>query len=434
MKGTRWIVLGILILASFVAYVLRTNLSIVSDTMMHDLGMNEYQLGMVFSAFAAGYALFQFPGGILGDRFGPRRTITAIAIAWAALTVATAVIPGTDVMPVGAIVVSLIVIRFLVGAAHAPFFPVTIGGTIASWFPVRQWGLPNGLSSTGLTLGAAATAPIVVWLTEAYGWRGALLLTAPSAVFVAAVWYWFVTDDPGQHPRITAAELSLIQSDRPAAEEKLERGAWKRALRNRNILLITISYFCMNYVFYLFFNWFFFYMVDVKGFSAADAGMLTAALWILGAVGATAGGFICDLLVRRLGLGRGPKYLTMAGLLLSAVFLCVGALSGDVSVAVAALCICFACNQLTEAPIWVATMAVSGRHAQVGTGVLNTGGNLTGIVGGMLVPVTANFLGWPAAIMSGALFAIVGALLWLFIRADEPMGENAHSASAEPLA
>jgi MFS family permease len=101
--------------------------------MMHDLGMNEYQLGMIFSAFAAGYAIFQFPGGIFGDRFGPRFTISAIAVAWGLLTIITAVIPGTDVLSVGAIVVALIVTRFLVGAVHAPFFPVTIGGTIAEW-------------------------------------------------------------------------------------------------------------------------------------------------------------------------------------------------------------------------------------------------------------------------------------------------------------
>jgi len=72
MRGNRWVVLAIITLASFIAYVLRTNLSIVSETMMHDLEMNEYQLGMVFSAFAAGYAIFQFPGGVFGDRFGPR--------------------------------------------------------------------------------------------------------------------------------------------------------------------------------------------------------------------------------------------------------------------------------------------------------------------------------------------------------------------------
>ena len=126
MRGIRWVVLAIIIFTSFIAYVLRTNFSIVSQTMMHDLGMNEYQLGMAFSAFAAGYAIFQFPGGIFGDKFGPRFAITAIAIAWAVLTVATALIPGTDVMSVGAIVAVLIVTRFLVGVAHAPVFPVTI--------------------------------------------------------------------------------------------------------------------------------------------------------------------------------------------------------------------------------------------------------------------------------------------------------------------
>jgi len=422
MKGNRWVVLAILTLASFIAYVLRTNLSIVSETMMHDLGMNEYQLGMVFSAFAAGYAIFQFPGGIFGDRFGPRFAITAIAIAWALLTIATAIVPGPDVLSVGAIVAALIIIRFLVGAVHAPFFPTTIGGTIASWFPVRQWGLANGLTSTGLTLGAAATAPIVVWLMEAYGWRGAMLITAPTAFVVAALYRWYVTDDPGDHPRTTAAELSLIKSDRLPAEDGPERGTWKLALKDKNVLLITLSYFCMNYVFYLFFSWFFFYLVDVKGFSAADAGMLTAALWILGAVGATAGGFICDLLVRRLGMRLGPRYLTMTALILSAVFLYVGAASDNVIITVVLLCTCFGCNQLTEAPFWVATMAVSGKHAPVATGVMNTGGNLPGIVGGMLVPMTANLLGWEAAIMTGSVFAIIGAVLWIFIRADEPMG------------
>jgi ACS family glucarate transporter-like MFS transporter len=175
-------------------------------------------------------------------------------------------------------------------------------------------------------------------------------------------------------------------------------------------------------VFYLFFNWFFFYLVDVKGFAAADAGILTAALWILGAVGATAGGFVCDFLVRRLGVRLGLRYLTMTGLILSAIFLYIGAMSDNVTITVVMLCICFACNQLTEAPYWVGAMNVAGRHAQSATGVMNTGGNLPGVVGGMMVPLTAELLGWPAAIVTGSVFAIIAAVLWMFIRADESMG------------
>ena len=83
----RWRIMAILILASFVSYVLRGNLSIAPQSMMLDLGLSEVQWGWVMAAFPAGYALFQFPGGVFADKFGPRRALMLIAIAWAVLTV-----------------------------------------------------------------------------------------------------------------------------------------------------------------------------------------------------------------------------------------------------------------------------------------------------------------------------------------------------------
>ena len=421
MKGIRWIVLSIIVLATFVAYVLRSNLSIVSESMMHDLGMNEYQLGMVFSAFAAGYTVFQFPGGILGDKFGARRVISVTAIAWGILTAITAVIPGTNVLSVSAIVAILILTRFLVGITQGPFFPVIIGGSISRWFPVWQWGLPNGLTSVGATLGGAATAPIVVWIMGAYGWRTAMLFLAPAGILVGILFRYYVTDDPKEHPKITEDELAVIASARPPESDVPEKGLWKHALKDRNIQLITASYFCSNYVFYLFFSWFFFYLVDVKGVPATEAGVLTALQWVLGAVGAMAGGVLCDLLVKRLGLRRGPRWLAMVALLLAAAFLYVGAMSDNPRIGIVLLCIAFACVQTSEAPFWVATMSVSGSHASVGTGILNTGANIPGIIGGLMVPVTAGLFGWAAAMALGSAFAVTAALLWLLIRADEPM-------------
>jgi ACS family glucarate transporter-like MFS transporter len=424
MKGYRWIVLAVIILASFVAYVLRSNVSIVGETMMQDLGMNEYQLGLVFSAFAAGYALFQFPGGMIGDKFGPRKTITAIAVIWTLLTVVTALVPGKEFWPVGYTVAALVLVRFLVGVSNGPFFPVTIGGTVERWFPASQWGLPNGLSSTGLTLGAAATAPLIVWLMEEFGWRNSLLFVAPAGLIAAFAYWHFVTDEPAEHPKVTAAELEFIQSERsPAEAAEIPKGAWKLALKDRNVLLIAFSYFCMNYVFYLFFSWFFFYLVNVREFTASDAGIFSAAQWVLGAVGATVGGFSCDVLVKKLGIRRGTRFQSMIALLLSALFLYIGATSDNVMLTVIMLCFSFGFTQLTEAPMWVATMAVAGKHAQVATGVLNTGGNIPGVIGGMMVPFIGGWLGWNAAIISGSVFALVGALLWLFIRADEPMSQ-----------
>ncbi len=427
----RWVVLGLIVIASGISYVLRTNISVLGESMIADLGLTELQLGMIFSAFAAGYAIFQFPGGIFGDRVGARLAMTVLAVAWGVLTILTALVPGSNVVSVTVVLAMLIVLRFLVGAVHAPIFPVTCGGVISRWFPVGSWGLPNGLSSTGLTLGAAATAPLIVWLMERYGWRGALLITAPIAFVLAIAWWLIVRNEPSEHPRVGARELELIDAGRSRADDGRDKGAWKLAIRNRDILLLTVSYFCMNYVFYLFFNWFFYYLVDVKQFAAQEAGMLMAALWILGAVGATLGGFLCDRLIRRFGFRWGPAGMVGTALALSGVFLVGGAIADDPYTAVVLLCACFACNQITEAGFWATAIAVSGNHCAAATGVMNTGGNIVGFVGGMLVPLTAAWLGWVAAMSTGAVFALVGAILWLVIRGDRAM-QDAGRQSAGP--
>ena len=420
----RWLILGLIVSASFVSYVLRTNMSIIGETMISDLGLTEVHLGMMFSAFAAGYAIFQFPAGVFGGRVGSRVAIATVAVVWGVLTIATGLIPSSNVTSIGLIVVSLIVVRFLIGVAQAPIFPVT-GGTIADWFPVGRWGLPNGLGSTGLTLGAAATAPLVVWLMDLYGWRGSLFLTAPVAFLLAGVWWWYVRDYPKDHPKVGPRELALIDANRPPPRPHSEsKGAWKDVLKNRDILLLTLSYFCMNYVFYLFFNWFFFYLVDVKGFSGQEAGWLTSALWVVGAIGATLGGFACDGMIARFGPSRGPRFLMIASLLLCAVFLVLGATATTATMTVSLFCICFGFTQLTEATYWSTTISIAGRHASTACGVLNTGGNAVGFLGGMLVPLTAKYFGWVTAISTGAVFALVAALLWLFIRGDRPMADD----------
>ena len=66
-------------------------------------------------------------------------------------------------------------------------------------------------------------------------------------------------------------------------------------------------------------------------------------------------------------------------------------------------------------------MSAGGRHAAAACGVMNTGGNTVGFVNALLVPVTAATLGWTAAMMTGTAFALVCAVLWLFIRADRPL-------------
>jgi ACS family glucarate transporter-like MFS transporter len=409
-------------MASFVAYVLRTNMSIAGENMMVDLGLSKIQLGMVLSAFAWGYAIFQFPGGIFGDKVGSRRALTIIAVLWGILTLATGLVPGTTLASTIFILATLIVLRFLMGVVQAPLFPVACGGTIGSWFPVSGWAFPNGLTSTGLTLGAAATAPLIAWLMESLGWRESFVLTAPLAFLIAGVWWWYARDKPTDHPRVSKKELALINANRISAKQPIsDKSAWKRVLKNRDILLLTASYFCMNYVFYIFFNWFFIYLVDVREFEILEGGYFAAAPWMVGAVAASVGGLWCDRLCKRIGPLWGCRIPGIVGLSLAAGLLLLGATAKNPYLAVVFLSLSFGCTQLTEGAYWTAAIFVSGKHASAATGVMNTGGNVVGGIGALLVPITAEAFGWVPALATGSVFAIIGVGLWFFVRADKPI-------------
>ncbi len=415
-------ILALVFVASFVAYVLRTNMSIAGENIMTDLGLSKIQFGMVLLAFAWGYAIFQFPGGIFGYMVGSRRALSIIAVLWGILTLATGLVPGTDLASTTTILAALIGLRFLIGVAQAPLFPVVGGGTIGTWFPVSGWGFPNGLTSTGLTLGAAASAPLVAWLMERLGWRESFLLTAPLAFLIAGAWWWYARDSPADHPRVSRQELDLINSGRPAPKRATEdRTAWKRVLMNRDIQLLTASYFCMNYVFYIFFNWFFIYLIDVRKFEILEGGYFAAAPWMVGAVAASVGGLWCDRLCKRMGPRWGCRIPGIVGLGLVAGLLFLGATAKNPYLAVALLSLSFGCTQLTEGAYWTASIFISGKHASAAAGVMNTGGNIVGGIGALLVPITAEAFGWVPALATGSVFAMLGVGLWLFVRADTPM-------------
>jgi ACS family glucarate transporter-like MFS transporter len=430
--SVRWRVLGILMLMSFIAYVLRTNLSFAAPEMMADLALSEMQWGYVTAAFTAGYAIFQFPGGILGDRFGPRRVLTAIAVLWGLLTAATSAIPGQDGSSALLVVGSLFVVRFLVGAVHAPTFPV-VNASVVRWFPPGGWALPTGLSSTGLTLGAAAGAVAVPMLVSAYGWRVAFVVIAPLGILTAILWGWYVRDNPRDHPAVNDAEADLILAGRDEVElhrsaGPVEEGAsanWLRVLRNRDVLFLTLSYSSMNFVFYIVFSWFFYYLVEVRQFSTTDAGFVASAQWIAGALGASLGGWLGDRMCRRFGLRWGYRWPVIIGMGVSAVLLLVGALHSSAAIAVSAMVLLFFFNQLTEGPYWATSIAVGDQQAGAAGGVMNTGANAMGIVNALLVPWLAMVFGWHAAIGSAALFALLGIGFMLLVRADRPIGSEA---------
>ena len=429
MTRVRWRIIALLVVASFVAYLLRTNMSIAGERVMADLGLTRIQLGFVLAAFAWGYALFQFPGGVYGERTGGRRALTWMAVAWGVLNLLVGLLPAVgSAVPLLGVLVAL---RFLMGATQAPLFPVTGGGVVYHWFPFASWALPNALMNVGLTFGAAAAGPLIAWLAQMVGWRESFVLTSPLAFAVAGAWWWYARDRPAEHPSVSPAELELIDAGRPESAPAAP-GSWRQALRDRNLLLIAASYFCSNYVFYFFFNWLYIYLVDVRGFTVLEGGWLSAVPWIVGAGGAFAGGVLSDRMARRYGLRVGYRIPGAVGLTATAALLLAAAGAGNPYLAVLLLSLCLFFQQITEGPFWAAAVAVSGKHASTGCGIMNTGGNIVGGVGALLVPLTAERLGWVPALGTASMFALVGAALWLLIRPDEQLEQAERVPAAGP--
>lgn len=419
----RWNILILLCALALVSYLLRSNLSIAAPNMIADLHLSEIQWGWVMAAFPLGYALFQMPGGMLGQSIGPRRAMTWVAIAWALLMVLTVVVPTPTIAPVAVILAALITVQFIVGAAHAPVFPIT-AVVIERWFAKGSWGMPYGLTSSALTIGLAATASALPYLIAEFGWRISFLLLTPSSLAIAVLWWWYVRDFPAEHGGVNAAERGLI-GGRAQISSSVQRADSLRVLKNRDVLLVTLSYSSLNFVYYIIFSWGFYYLVKVRGFAEQEAGFLTAAQWLGAGIGGALGGWVCDWACRRLGLRWGCRWPIVLGTLGSALLLLGVAWYPNAYVAALMLGLCFFCNQVCEGPYWACVTAIGGRDSGAASGLMNTGGNLMGFVNAILLSVLAGALGWAVALSIGALFAVLAAALILLVRADRPMHSSA---------
>ena len=330
---------------------MRQNIHVAGEFMMPELGISEIEMGWIYAAFIWGYALCQLPGGILGKRLGPRLALTSIGLVWVITTALTGWLPGHIFTTGSGIIASLLIVRFLVGVAHAPIYPIQ-AAVVERWFPVGHWALPNAVSSTGLTLGAAVAQPLVAVVMVYWGWRVSFYLFIPLGLVLFMLWWWYATDEPADHPSMTAAELAHIQKSRQQLTQDVGFGAWKQLIKNRDTLLLTCAYFAENYIFYLFFTWFFHYLVTELGFSILETGFLASLPWLSGAVMASLGGYTCDALCARLGPRLGCRIPAIIGLLGAGIFLYVGLYATSPYTAVLLLSLCFASTQFAEGSYW----------------------------------------------------------------------------------
>jgi ACS family glucarate transporter-like MFS transporter len=339
------------------------------------------------------------------------------------LTFFTGFAPGLFAASTGGAIASLVVVRLLMGAVQAPLFPIT-GIVVQRWFPAGRWAAPNAVLNTALTLGQAAIGPVFTYLIVRYGWREAFYIVSPSAIVAGLIWWLYARDRPREHPAIGEEELDFIEKTAIADTGLARQTPLRKVLLDRNVLLLALGYACSNYVFYIFANWLFEYLVKQRGYSLLESGMLASLPFLSGAVLATVGGIFSDSLSRRVSPTWGCRIPGMLGLVLVAGFLLGGVYSANPYMALTFLSLCFGFQQFTEGAFWSGTTFAAGPNAGTATGVLNTGGNLPGLLA-PFVGFLVDSLGWVSAFASGAIFALLGAALWLFVRLPPRRAEAA---------
>jgi len=416
LKATRvrWYLVFWLFVLSAVSYLDRVNLSIAGGSIADAYHLTDVQLGPVFSALVAGYALFQTVGGYLADRFGPRRVLTAGVVWWGIFTALTALVPPS----IAGALFLFIAVRFLLGAGEAVIYPAA-NQFISRWIPVRERGIANGWIFAGVGAGAGLTPPLITYFMIHDGWRSSFWVCAVIGFLAGAIWFVAARDTPSEHPRVSAAELAYIQSGltlntntQDSAESLVP---WKRVVRSREVWAVTVSYFCYGYVAWIFFSWFYRYLAKVRGLDLKASAFYSMLPFLAMLVCCLIGGAVNDRLTKWRGprLGRcGVAAIAMAG---AGIFIALGSQVQGVRLASVVLAGGAGALYLSQSSFWAVTADIAGASAGSVSGFMNMGGQIGGALTGSLTPWIAAHYGWTASFLVAASLSLLGGVIWLLV-------------------
>ncbi len=428
---------------SLITYLDRVCISRVQEEIQRDLDVSEKALGIVFGAFALGYALFEVPGGWLGDRRGPRRVLMRIVIWWSVFTALTGCVWrftfdsgrhiqfGTLEIPLllnGLVV--LVIVRFLFGAGEAGAYP-NLSRVVKTWFPYRERALAQGGIWMSARLGGAIAPLVIGRLSAALGWRQAFWVLGLLGLVWAVAFYFWYRDRPEEQPACNAAEIELIRSDHHDVSDASGH-SWPplcALFGSLTMWALCVASFCVSFGWYFYPTWQPKYLKEVHRISFADSEILTGLPFLCGAVGALIGGSLSDRLVRRIGRRWGRSLVGLFGFSGAGVCVLATGYVAEAWQAVALLCLAFLINDLAIPVIWAVSADVGGQYVGTVAGLMNMIGAFGALLSPVLIPhvLAALPTAMPAAerwqlIFAGLAIAwFVSAAAWLFIDASKPL-------------
>jgi ACS family glucarate transporter-like MFS transporter len=402
----RWSrLVALLSLVSLVGYALRSNINIAQEQMAPDLGLTMKDMGAVTGiGFLLSYAIFQIPAGFLGDRFGARLVLGLAVAGWAVASLASGLVPAQA----GVALVTLIGARILLGIAQAATYPVG-SMAVAQSLPTDRRATANSIYIGAALFGSALAPYTLAPLMVKAGWRSVFVASAVVGLVTAILWLAFAPKDTAK--RTVTAPIGV------------QIAAALRMLKDRDLLILSISYFLHSAVFYVFIFWFFRYLTEGRGFSILASGRWGSLPYFMAAVLAPLGGIVADRLGHRMLPSSARRRVAMACLCIAALLMAIGANLPSAYLAIVALGFSVSFINAAEGPFWATTTALEPANPGAAGGVLNLMGNLGGLVSTTAVPWMTAAWGWTAMLAIWAGVAVVAAFLWLAVRVhrtDQP--------------
>ena len=284
----RWIVAGLLFLASALSFFDRQVLSVLAPRILEDLRMTNVEYAHAVSAFTLAYSVMFTVGGRLIDYLGTRLGLGLTVVFWTVASLLHAVARTST---------QLTVFRFLLGVGEGGCFPGAARGVL-EWFPARERALAMGIATTGgSAIGAVAAPPLIVWTALHVGWRGAFVVTGLIGAVWVLLWFLFFRL-PAESRFTTDAERAWIAADR-AAPARARPWPFADLLARRQVWGVVLTRFLLDPVFYFYMFWIPQYLSQERGASLEEIGRLAWIPFLTLGISSPIGGAVSDRLVRR---------------------------------------------------------------------------------------------------------------------------------------
>ncbi|HEY2014433.1 MAG TPA: MFS transporter [Bryobacteraceae bacterium] len=411
---TRFVIMALLFVTVVINYLDRANLSIAAPLLGKELSIDSVRMGLVFSAFGWSYVLFQVPGGWLVDLVHPRTLYTVLIALW---SVATALLGFSASLAI------LFALRLAIGALEAPSFPIN-NRVVTTWFPECERATAIGFYTSGQFVGLAFLTPVLMYLQVHFGWRSVFISVGLLGIVWAAVWY-MIYRGPTAYRGANNAEIELIRQGGglvdlgeqrlPGTQPAFHARDFGRVLSSSKLWGLYIGQYAATSTLWFFLTWFPTYLVQYRGMSFQQAGVL-ASLPFLGAfVGVLCSGLLSDFLVRRgASLSVARKTPIITGLLLSTSIIGANYVRTP-GLIITFMALGFFGNGLASITWSLVSAVAPKRLIGLTGGVFNFIGNLSSITVPVIIGTLLRGGDFSLALSYISAMALIGALSYIFV-------------------